>query len=150
MIFRSKSRGMDCSLNWSYINHGELWCDSVMIALKAMNFELQPVFLRIMPWVFGHFFTCRTTSSQLETFNLIRVNVTREKGQRSTGTVKSTAQCQRFFSRLRQHGKFPAAREKNLWYPGYDQVALFSDFNHSFELLDQVLLPIVVCFYIGN
>ena len=132
VIFRSKSRRMDCSLNRSYINHRELRCDSVMIALKA------------------HFFTCRTTSSQLETFNLIRVNVTRWKGQRPTGTVKSTAQCQRFFSRLRQHRKFPAAREKNLWYPRYDHAALFSNFNHSFELLDQVLLPIAVCFYIGN
>ena len=26
----------------------------------------------------------------------------------------------------------------------YDRVALFSDFNHLFELLDQVLLPIAV------
>ena len=32
----------------------------------------------------------------------------------------------------------------------FDRVALFSDFNHLFELLDQVLLPIaVVPLYIG-
>ena len=31
----------------------------------------------------------------------------------------------------------------------FDRVALFSDFNHLFELLDQVLLPIAVgAFYI--
>ena len=44
--------------------------------LKAMNFKLEFVLLRIM-WVFGHFFTCRPTRSQLETFNLIGVNVIR-------------------------------------------------------------------------
>ena len=76
VIFRFKSRRMDCSLNWSYINYGELRCDPVMIALKAMNFKLEFVLLRIM-WVFGHFFTCRPTRSQLETFNLIGVNVIR-------------------------------------------------------------------------
>ena len=38
---------MDFSLNWSYINYEELRCDSVMIALKAMNSQLQLVFLRI-------------------------------------------------------------------------------------------------------
>ena len=46
VIFRS--RRMNCSFkNWSYINYGELRCDSVMISLKAMNFKLQLFFLRI-------------------------------------------------------------------------------------------------------
>ena len=35
-IYRSKFRRMDCSLNRSYINQGELHCDK--IALKAMIF----------------------------------------------------------------------------------------------------------------
>ena len=30
----------------------------------------------------------------------------------------------------------------------FDRVALFSDFNHLFELLDQVLLPITVVSFI--
>ena len=51
MIYRSKSRRMGCSLNWSYINYGELRCDSVMIALKTMNYKLQLVF--VLMWVFG-------------------------------------------------------------------------------------------------
>ena len=76
VIFRSKPRRMDCSLNWSYISYGELRFDPVMIALQAMNFKLELVFLRIM-WVFGHFFTCRPTWSQSETFNLIGVNLIR-------------------------------------------------------------------------
>ena len=33
-----RSRRMDCSLNWSYINYGELRCVSVLIAHKAMIF----------------------------------------------------------------------------------------------------------------
>ena len=52
MIYRSKSRRMDCSFNWSYISYGELLCDAVMMALKTMNFKLPIVFLRIT-WVFG-------------------------------------------------------------------------------------------------
>ena len=60
----------------SYINFGELRCYPVMIALKAMNFKLELIFLRIM-WVFGHFFTCGPTCSQLQTFSLIGVNVIR-------------------------------------------------------------------------
>ena len=34
----------DRSLNWSYINYGELRCVSVLIALKAMILKLQLVF----------------------------------------------------------------------------------------------------------
>ena len=78
---------MDCSLNWSYINYGELWCDPVIIALKAMNFKLELVLLRIM-WVFGHFFTCRPTWSQSETFNLIGVNIIRLKSAKVNGDGK--------------------------------------------------------------
>ena len=33
---RSTFQRMDCTLNWSYINYGELHCDSVKIADKAM------------------------------------------------------------------------------------------------------------------
>ena len=43
---------IDCSLNWSYINHGYLRCVSVLIALKAMILKVQLDFLRIM-WGFG-------------------------------------------------------------------------------------------------
>ena len=43
---------IDCSLNWSYINHGYLRCVSVLIALKAMILKLQLVFPRII-WGFG-------------------------------------------------------------------------------------------------
>ena len=43
-----RSQRIDCSLNWSYINHGYLRCVSVLIALKAMIWKLQLVSLRII------------------------------------------------------------------------------------------------------
>ena len=48
VIHRFKYQRIDCTLKWSYINYGELRCDLVMIALKAMIFKLWLVFLRIM------------------------------------------------------------------------------------------------------
>ena len=61
------------------------------------------------------------------------------------GTVKSTALCQRFFSRLRDRGrrcvglrptpKIPAVREQNLWYPGYANTFLVR--NVSRALVDK-------------
>ena len=60
-----------------------------MIALRAMNFKLELVFLRIM-WVFGHFFTCQSTSTQLETFNLIGVNQEPIRLLRKCNPIKSS------------------------------------------------------------
>ena len=143
MIFRSKSRRMDCSLNWSYINYGELRCDPVMIALKAMNFKLELVLLRIM-WVFGHFFTCRLTWSQLETFNMIGVNVIRQKSSKVNGDGKKHRSVPEVFLAasplvasasgqkcvgLQPTPKIPAARKKNLWYPGYQSGGILSNYT---------------------
>ena len=52
MIYRSKFQRMARSLNWSHINYEEQHCDSVKVALYAMIFKLQLVFLKIM-WLFG-------------------------------------------------------------------------------------------------
>ena len=38
MIYRSKFQRMDCSLTWSY-TEATLWCDSVIIVIKAINFK---------------------------------------------------------------------------------------------------------------
>ena len=91
----------------------QLWRIAMLPSHDCMNFKLELVFLRIM-WVFGHFFTCQPTWSQLETFNLIGVNVIiKKKAQRSTGTVKSIAPCQTFFSRLRHSWLRPSANTEN-------------------------------------
>ena len=111
---------MDCNLNWSYIIYGELWCDPVMIALKALNFKLELLLLRIM-WVFRHFFTCRLTWSQLETFNLIGVNVIRQKSSKVNGDGKKHRSVPEVFSRgfatrgfgLRPKMCWPSANTEN-------------------------------------
>ena len=51
--------------------------------------------------------------------------------------MKSTAPCQRFFSWLPPTPKIPAAREKNLWYPGFSEV--------FYEFIFGETVPQVVC-----
>ena len=71
-----------------------------MIALKAINFHVP-----------AHMITVGDFQSDWRKCNPIK------KAQRSTGTVKSTAPCQRFFSRLRPSANTensPRTREKPL------------------------------------
>ena len=65
-----------------------------MIALKAINFHVP-----------AHMITAGDFQSDWRKCNPIK------KAQRSTGTVKSTAPCQRFFSRLRRSWLRPTAED---------------------------------------
>ena len=106
--FQIKSRRMDCSLNLSYINYGELRCNSVIISLKTMNFKLQLVFLlknNVSRWTFLH------VSVHMITFGDFQFD-----WRKSCVGLQPTP-------------KIPAAREKNLWYPGY--LGNYSKPNHS-------------------
>ena len=85
--------------------------------------------------MFGHFFTCRPTSSHLETFNLIGV-----KSSKVNGDDKKLRSVPQVFLAASAYGrrcvglwpkpKLPAAREKNLWYPGQQS---FKDSREQFR-----------------
>ena len=98
----------------------QLWRIAMLPIHDCMNFKLELVFLRIM-WVFGHFFTCQPTWSQLETFNLIGVNVIiKKKSSKVNGEGKKHRSVPEVFlavaplvaSAFGQHRKFPPHARK--------------------------------------
>ena len=49
LVCRSKFRRMDCSLNWNFINYGELCCDSFMIAPACETFQTCSWNIKLLP-----------------------------------------------------------------------------------------------------
>ena len=93
---------MDCSLNLSYINYGELPCNSVMISLKRMNLNLQLVFLlkdNVSHWTFLHVPVHMIAVGNFQ-FDWRKYN------PRKSSKVNGDGKKHR-----------SVAREKNLWYP---------------------------------
>ena len=128
---------MYCSLNLSYINYGELRCNSVIISLKTMNFKLQLVFLlkdNVSRWTFLHVPVHMITFGDFQ-FDWRKCNPIKSskvngdgKKHRSVPEVFSRGFAARVFG-LQPTPKIPAACEKNLWYPGY--LGNYSKPNHS-------------------